>query len=477
MERLRHRLPLLAAAILIPVLAITFIGVGGTDDAHITLGAVRRLVETGQILNYNGERIEQSSSLLHVLILALAVWTTHLPLIWIAWAIGILAAMATVVMVGVLADRVRPGCALVASLLTALSTPFLYWAVGSLETPIAALLLTCVVSSSLRFLRTGPGSWWRQASPPAIAIALFTMIRPEGGPVLLLGFALSLILLHRLHRDDREIQRRTNFRLLALASVAFLVSVVLVAFRLAYFGRAVPQPVWAKSSISIARFGEGFSYLVESIDLSVKVLVVLAVIGLWHLRHRWTDGTILTGALLLSLSLTIVASGGDWMPFGRFLCVGLPLLAVFASIGIAAVSSESRSRRVSIVSIAILLMAFGGFVHLSDDSMGTPIWTHPVWKDSGVEPINSPWLETRHRGHLRDVAASPMLARVVDALSESQSEIVRVGSPQAGAVVYNTIFTEQSTFRFVDVLSLSTNEFSKCISNRHSRYGFGIGAD
>src|SRR5689334_2064756 len=44
----------------------------GHDDSHITYWAARTLAASGEILNYNGERIEQSSTLLLVLLLAAA---------------------------------------------------------------------------------------------------------------------------------------------------------------------------------------------------------------------------------------------------------------------------------------------------------------------------------------------------------------------------------------------------------------------
>ena len=470
-HRVRRRWQLLATSLLVPFLGITFIGVGGTDDVYITLGAARQLATSGFILNYNGERLEQSSSLLHVMLLAFASRTTHLPLPWLAWGIGILAGMGTVVMVGLLADRVRPGTALTTSMLTALATPFLYWSVGSLETPIAALLLTATAYTSLGLIRSSEPRWWRRTIAPAVAIGLFAMVRPEGGPLLILGFAIAFVLLRRMQREDVELRNRSGRRLLQLAGLAAVAAAALAALRLACFGRAVPQPVWAKTSLSFERFGEGLSYVVHSIDPSLGVLLILAVLGIWSLRHRWTDGAALIAALLIAATLVVIASGGDWMGFGRFLTPSLPLLAVFAAIGLR--SLEHRSLAVTAV---VTLMLLGGAVHLSAESMGTPIWTRPVWSDSGVEPVSLSWVESQYRVHIRDATAAPVLARIVDSLADSQVDTVRVGSMQAGAVVFHSRFTEHSRFRFVDTLSLSTDEFSHCsIARNHTKFGYGVG--
>ena len=54
------------------LIGFLFYGPSGHDDSHITYAAAYQLLEHGQILNNNGERVEQSSSLLHVLLLALS---------------------------------------------------------------------------------------------------------------------------------------------------------------------------------------------------------------------------------------------------------------------------------------------------------------------------------------------------------------------------------------------------------------------
>ena len=58
-----------------PALALVLAGLllfpsAGQDDTHITCWPAYTLSHFGQILNYNGQRVEQSSSLLQVLLLA-----------------------------------------------------------------------------------------------------------------------------------------------------------------------------------------------------------------------------------------------------------------------------------------------------------------------------------------------------------------------------------------------------------------------
>ena len=65
-----ERLELLVATLLGLALAICLWGQGGQDDKYITYWPARTLAEHGEILNYNGLRLEQSSSLSLVLLLA-----------------------------------------------------------------------------------------------------------------------------------------------------------------------------------------------------------------------------------------------------------------------------------------------------------------------------------------------------------------------------------------------------------------------
>lgn len=68
----RERLALLAALALGLGLAICLWSQGGQDDKYISYWPARTLAEHGEIVNYNGARLEQSSSLSLVLLLAAA---------------------------------------------------------------------------------------------------------------------------------------------------------------------------------------------------------------------------------------------------------------------------------------------------------------------------------------------------------------------------------------------------------------------
>jgi hypothetical protein len=65
------------AALVLVVVGLTLFPASGRDDIYITYWAAHTLSEYGQILNYEGLRVEQSSSLLHVLLLSVLHLSTH----------------------------------------------------------------------------------------------------------------------------------------------------------------------------------------------------------------------------------------------------------------------------------------------------------------------------------------------------------------------------------------------------------------
>src|SRR3954469_16024318 len=99
--RTAARLELIVPAVLSLLLAVLLFGQGGQDDTYITFWPARALAEHGQILNYNGVRLEQSSSL--SLVVVLAILYKLLPLSMPT--IGFLTSMAFGMLTVLLAER------------------------------------------------------------------------------------------------------------------------------------------------------------------------------------------------------------------------------------------------------------------------------------------------------------------------------------------------------------------------------------
>src|SRR5436189_4068782 len=87
----------LAPAGLLVLLGGLLFSSSGRDDCYITYWSAHALASTGEIVNYSGERVEQSSSLAHVLCLAALARLIPLPLPTIGPIASILFGAGTVV--------------------------------------------------------------------------------------------------------------------------------------------------------------------------------------------------------------------------------------------------------------------------------------------------------------------------------------------------------------------------------------------
>ena len=105
---LRARAPTAAAIAVLLLLGFALFGSAGHDDSHITYWAALALQRFGQLVNYNGDRVEQSSSLAHVVLLALLGLTTRLPMPTLGPLTSIAGGAVTVALAGRLAGRIAP---------------------------------------------------------------------------------------------------------------------------------------------------------------------------------------------------------------------------------------------------------------------------------------------------------------------------------------------------------------------------------
>src|SRR5579863_3986897 len=124
----------------------------GTDDSYITYWAAYALARFGSIVNVNGVRVEQSSSLLWTIVLALLGKVTRIDIESLGVPLSVLAGGATVWATGVLARRIEPTAGERARWLIALSFPSLLWSFSGMETALAAFLWTACAAYSIPYV-------------------------------------------------------------------------------------------------------------------------------------------------------------------------------------------------------------------------------------------------------------------------------------------------------------------------------------
>ena len=396
------------APLVLLMLGGCFLGFSGSvDDAHITFWAARSLANDGEILNYNFDRIEQSSALLQVLLLAFLQLVSGIAVVTLGHVTTILAAIAALFVTGKMAQRILPQSAGLAILLLATSPFFVYWSFSGMEGPLLALLLVMLLTTL---------ESWLQGQRFFAAVFLLSlavqMARPEM-PLVLSVFVLALFPVRAL----LNIPLWKWKALVQLLCIQVICAGLLASWRWWYFGDLVPQPVNAKvGGMSLVSLQQGLQYLQGTVlDVYVLLPGVLAATGVCLVLLRWREPlTVLLVVLLATYSVFVIASGGDWMAAGRFWVPVTPLAMVLAALVLMRLCTSVMLRNG-----LLLLVVVGNIIYLwrgtSVDFNGIPLW-----KNTQLTPIDRAgdfsFFERHAREHLHDIPTLAYARPLVSAL-------------------------------------------------------------
>lgn len=391
----------------------------GHDDSHITYWAAHSLANSGDIHNYNGERVEQSSSLL--LTLWLALWgKLGASIVTVGYLTGFIAAnLAIIGTVRGLNPVVGRGPALFTGLALSCSPYFAAWSLSGMETTLAALCALLFLHSCYRLQHeTG----WRVSVGLLISSVLLLMVRPEM-PVVVSIYALSSALL-----------LRRWLLLLPLLLVALL-----AIWRVYYFGHPFPNPVYAKASGSVMDsvwFGIGYTSRLGAHPLLAAVSWLLALSSLLALVGSFWRARTRPALLLISLWVGIyasfvIASGGDWMREGRF---WVPLIAP-ALLGFTLLWRSWLPAKWGVLPplLVSVLLALYAPSFIQKFNSGSPLWSQA--DNRLYASPEASVFEYANREHLRDWPAIRALQQLLRELP--QDKPVLLMSKQMGMVVFH----------------------------------------
>jgi hypothetical protein len=456
-------LDLIVAALLGLALAIALFGQGGQDDTYITYWPARTLAEHGEIVNYNGIRLEQSSSLSLVVLLALLFKLAPLAMP----SVGYLTSLAGAACAGLLAVRLarRMGLGSRLGILAAIATApsFGYWATSGMETPWVALFALWFIDELTAPPTRGPCAWARLAT----AALLFAGIRPEA-PLLLGGLCAEFVVLAALRHGTSEGDGLSPSASLQRAGVGLAAIVFVFAFRKLYFDAWWPNPALIKAGGFNLR--EGAQYL-WGVSIQAGVFPILLFLAgalrvVTRIPRRGSDVAALVTALGLAQLLFLVASGGDWMTGARFLAPIVPALVLTGFVALEAVARSPRIRTGLVVAYCALNLACSlRLLHLGL-SEGQPLWTmRGVIErvEQRIGPSLVARVELLNKIHRRDAVTLSELLPIADAVvAHTPSRRIQVLTGQAGMLAYHLAARHPGRVNILDLWSLTDRQLLDC---------------
>lgn len=457
------------AALALLALGGFFLGFSGSvDDAHITFWAAQVLGREGEILNYNFERVEQSSALLQVLLLALLQRISGLSVVTLGHFSTLIAALLALFCTGRLAQRLAVSG--VVMFLLATAPFFVYWSCGGMESPLLALLLLLLLLFAEDWLARG------KLLLPLLLVSLAAqMARPEM-PLVLCIFGLALLPLQYLCKLSQWRWRALLFFVL----IQFLCAAIITAWRWYYFDALAPQPVSAKAGgdlFSAVQFGWQYLQL-TLLDWCLLLPTLLACAGVLLVLLRRCDPLWLLLALLATVySAFVLLSGGDWMAAGRFWVPVLPLFVLLS------MRTLETFRVDAVRYFLVAAIVLGNVIYLwrgtGIDFNGVPLWkrTKLVAAD---HTENYSFFELHAREHLHDIATlsfvQPLVEQCLAQKNDGQPLLVMAG--QMGMVPFYLATQFGHRLHFQDRNGITERTLTHCpvaANLLRTRNGIGTG--
>ncbi len=454
------------------VLGLFFFPSTGHDDAHITYWAAHALSDFGEIVNYNGDRIEQSSSLLHTLLLTAVQRVSGLDVVDVGGLFGIVFGLLTIFLTGRLAlvlgqDKLAP------QFLLATSVPFLYWSFGGLESSLVSGAVLFLLLALIHLVNHPSG---RQYLLAFAAILSYLLVRPESFFVFLLFlfFAATVFLLTR--------QKLTPLVFLALCAVLFFL--LLTGFRLYYFHSLFPQPVTAKigGSLSIKVIC-GLIYFRKSahqypVFILLFFLFSAAILRLLPRLVRQSgngvDSRILVACFVAAYCLFVATSGGDWMDGARFFVPVLPLLFLLAAHYAVSLFGRPATLVGGVLFNGVALLYFAATL-----STAAPLLFYNRYVPPAGSGEKFSFFEKMNREHFRNIPVILELDTIIDKML-ARGIHPEIMSIQAGMIPFHVFQKYYGRISFFDLRGLTTRDLTDCPATDRlpkSHYGVGISYD
>jgi hypothetical protein len=315
------------------------------DDAYISFRYARNLAQGWGLVYNPGERVEGYTNFLWVLLLELGMKLHLNPETTARW-LGLAAGAAMILAVVRFSARTTTTLARwIAPLFLAVQPALAVWAVGGLETPLFAALVTWGVGMAAFEAEAG------SLSPiTAAVLAAAALTRPEG----VLFAALVAVLAFVPGPTLRPPARRTA----TWIAVFLVLWLPYFVWRWSYYGQLLPNTFYAKVDTGGSQIAHGIAYL-HAFALTTGYWLLGPATGLVFLRRR-RSVWIVTGVAVAYVGY-LVFIGGDGLPMYRFFLPVAGLLLLGLAWGTDAWLIRLRFRPVPMTLAGIALAAAVGW--------------------------------------------------------------------------------------------------------------------
>lgn len=316
------------------------------DDAYIFLRYAAHVVDgEGPVWNA-GERVEGYTSPAWLALVAgalAAAGPAHVHVALHALTVGL--ALVTLALSFALARRAAgPLAGALALALLCSDRSFAVWSTSGMETRLYGALALAVTAAALHGRERQP-TLGQGIGLGALMLAL-SLARPEGLLLSALGGLVALA-----GGVDRG-----RVRALSAAAAVWLGGVGLhLAWRLAYYGRPLPNTFYAK--VSGTDFAGGLRYLGDfAASYPFLTVAVLAAAVLALARERGLGPRRACVGVIAALTVYLASVGGDFMEF-RMLDVLLPYAAVLVAVTVVELgrAAPSGTARTAVIVVALAL--------------------------------------------------------------------------------------------------------------------------
>lgn len=422
----------------------------GRDDVHITYWAAYTLSNFGEIVNYNGVPVEQSSSLLYTLILAGLNYISNINIVQIGTFVSIFFGLSTIYLTGTLSRLVNQN-KFFPQIIAATSVPLIYWSFGALETTIVSTVVLLLIITATNF---STSLTIRNYLLALFSILLYLLVRPEAVFIISCFLFVSTVIFF--------FQKERYAPFVYLIATTVLLFFIIVVFRINYFGSIFPQPVVAKmgSTPLLTKVIPGVTYYLKSF-IQYPLFLFLAIPIVFYLTKRFKEvmrnrPLVVIFSLIFAYAAFVIFAGGDWMEGARFFVPIIAPAIVVATLFYLHFVGLKKAIIIG-VSLNVLFLFYFAFKF----STSYPIFYYKDYAKSMPVSEKFSFFETVNRIHYRDM---PLIVELRHVLTQMESHDIHptIMSVQAGMVPYHIFKDFYKRARFIDFVGLSTRDFTKC---------------